>query len=188
MSNYAVRIAGDNLIFSAAHFIVLPGGVCEPLHGHNYRVAVELCGPLDEIDCVIDFAALLEIMKSILARLDHAVLLPTLSPRIRVVAGEAEIEVRDPQGDHDHELGSHVLMGRVPDMVPAPARRWVFPRTECRLLPLTSTTVELMANHLAECLLESLSARGLPRPSHVWIELEESPGCTAVCRIECSKP
>ena len=111
MPDYSVRIAGDNLIYSAAHFIMLPGGICEPLHGHNYRVAVELSGPLDEIDCVIDFLALLEIMKSILAELDHAVLLPTRHPAIRVSAGEEEVEVR---------FG---------------ARRWVFPRAECRLLP-----------------------------------------------------
>src|SRR5208337_3175130 len=94
MTDYSVRIAGDNLIFSAAHFILLPGGICEPLHGHNYRVAVELSGPLNEIECVIDFLALLRIMKSILADLDHAVLLPSRHPTIRVSAGEDEVEVR----------------------------------------------------------------------------------------------
>ena len=94
MPDYSVRIAGDHLIFSAAHFIMLPGGICEPLHGHNYRVAVELGGPLDEIDCVIDFHALREIMKSILAELDHAVLLPMRHSAIRVSVGEGEVEVR----------------------------------------------------------------------------------------------
>ena len=134
MPDYSVRIAGDNLIYSAAHFIMLPGGICEPLHGHNYRVAVELSGPLDDFDCVIDFLALLQIMKSILAELDHAVLLPTRHPAIRVSAGDEEVEVR------------------------FDTRRWVFPRAECRLLPLASTTVELMANHLAQRLLETLTA------------------------------
>ena len=114
MPDYSVRIAGDNLIYSAAHFIMLPGGICEPLHGHNYRVAVEVCGPLGEVDCVIDFLALLEIMKAIVGELDHAVLLPTRHPAIRVVAGEEEVEVR---------FGP---------------RRWIFPRGECRLLPLVA--------------------------------------------------
>ncbi len=59
MPDYSVRIAGDKLIYSSAHFIVLPGGICEPLHGHNYRASVDLGGPLDETDCVIDFAAVL---------------------------------------------------------------------------------------------------------------------------------
>ena len=159
MPDYSVRIAGDNLIYSAAHFIMLPGGICEPLHGHNYRVAVELSGPLDEIDCVIDFLALLQIMKSILAELDHAVLLPTRHPAIRVSAGEDEVEVR---------FGTAPLG---------------FPRAECRLLPVVSTTVELMANYLAQRLLETLAARGFARPQRVRIELEESPGCWAACEI-----
>jgi 6-pyruvoyltetrahydropterin/6-carboxytetrahydropterin synthase len=159
MPDYSVRIAGDNLIYSAAHFIVLPGGVCEPLHGHNFRVAVEISGPLDELDCVVDFLALLQFMKSILAELDHAVLLPTRHPAIRVTAGEDEVEVR------------------------FDARRWVFPRAECRLLPLVSTTAELTANYLAQRLLETLAACGFGRPQRVRIELEESPGCGAACEI-----
>ena len=159
MPEYSVRIARDKLLFSSAHFILLPGGVCEPLHGHNYRVAVELSGPLDGIDCVIDFLALLEIMRSILAEIDHAVLLPEKSPRIQVRPGDEEVEVR------------------------FDARRWVFPRAECRLLPVTSTTVELMAKYLAERLLDQLSARGFSRPKRVRVELEESPGCSAVCEI-----
>jgi 6-pyruvoyltetrahydropterin/6-carboxytetrahydropterin synthase len=159
MPDYSVRIAADNLIYSAAHFVMLPGGICEPLHGHNFRVAVELSGPLDEIDCVIDFLALREIMKSILAELDHAVLLPTRHPAIQVSAGENEVEV---------------LCG---------ARRWVFPRAECRLLPLVSTTAELTAEYLARRLLETLAAQGSARPRCVRIELEESPGCCAVCKI-----
>ena len=159
MPDYSVRIAGDHLIYSAAHFIILPGGVCEPLHGHNYRVAVGLSGPLDEIDCVIDFLALLQIMKSVLAELDHAVLLPARNPAIRVSAGEEEVEVRFGQ------------------------RRWVFPRADCRLLPVASTTVELMAGYLAQRLLETLAARGYARPQRVRIELEESSGCSAICEI-----
>lgn len=159
MFDYSVRIAGDNLIYSAAHFIVLPGGICEPLHGHNYRVAVELSGPLDATDCVIDFLALLQVMKSILAELDHAVLLPTRHPAIRVSAGADEVEVR---------FGG---------------RRWVFPLPECRLLPVVSTTVELMADYLAQRLLTTLADRGFARPQRLRIELEESPGCWAIREI-----
>jgi 6-pyruvoyltetrahydropterin/6-carboxytetrahydropterin synthase len=159
MSVYSVRIAGDNLIFSAAHFIMLRGGICEPLHGHNYRTAVEISGPLDDFGCVVDFLALLQIMKSILAELDHAVLLPTRHTAIQVSTGDEEVEVR---------FG---------------ARRWVFPRAECRLLLLTGTTVELMADYLAQRLLETLAGKGFTRPTCVRVELEESPGCWATCEI-----
>ncbi len=159
MPDYSVRIAGDNLIYCAAHFIMLPSGVCEPLHGHDFRVAVELGGPLDELDCVVDFLALLEIMKAILGDLDHAVLLPSLHPVIRVSEGDDEVEVR------------------------CGPRRWVFPRAECRILPLTSTTAELTANYLARRLLEALADKRFARPRRLRIELEESPGCWGICEI-----
>jgi 6-pyruvoyltetrahydropterin/6-carboxytetrahydropterin synthase len=159
MHEYSVRIDGDNLVFCAAHFIVLPGGVCEPLHGHNFRVNVELSGRLDENDCVIDFLALHQIMKSVVAELDHVVLLPARHQAIHVALSDDEVEVR------------------------FETRRWVFPRSECRILPLTSTTVELMAGYLAQQSLESIASHGFSRPRRLRIELEESPGWWAVCEI-----
>ena len=138
---------------------MLPNGECEPLHGHNYRVAIEACGPLDATGCVIDFGVLLTIAKSALAAIDHAVLLPTQSAQIRVSSGDSEVEVG------------------------FESRRWVFPRAECRLLPLQSTTVELVAGYLADRVLEGFSARGLPAPTRLRIELEESPGSRRFARF-----
>ena len=159
MPDYSVRLDGDDLIFSAAHFILLPGGICEPLHGHNYRAAIEVGGLLDEVECVVDFIALGNVLKTILRELDHAVLLPDRSPSILVAAGEDEVEVR------------------------FPPRRWVFPRCECRILPLASTTVELLANHIGERLLAALAAAKMPRPTRLRVELEESPGRRAICEM-----
>ena len=45
---YRVRLDKECHVFSAAHFITFHRDVCEELHGHNYRVAVEVDGPLDE--------------------------------------------------------------------------------------------------------------------------------------------
>ena len=55
---YHVHVRKDFLVFSAAHFITFNGNVCERLHGHNYRVAVDVHGPLDENEYVVDFIAL----------------------------------------------------------------------------------------------------------------------------------
>ena len=118
MPEFSVRLSGAKLIYSAAHFIVLPGGICEPLHGHNFHVAAELAGPLDPLDCVIDFIALERMLQSILGELDHPMLLPTQSTLLRVVTHETEVEVL------------------------APDRRWIFPKNECRLLPMASVTAE----------------------------------------------
>ncbi len=52
--SFHVRIAKAEHVFSAGHFITFVGH-CERLHGHNYRVAVEVRGPLDENHLVVDF-------------------------------------------------------------------------------------------------------------------------------------
>ena len=75
MPEFRVRVSGDDLVFSAAHFITFAGG-CEPLHGHDYRVAAEVFGPLDDDHCVVDFVVLGELLTAILRDYDHAVLLP----------------------------------------------------------------------------------------------------------------
>ena len=84
MSNesWRVRVTKDHLVFSAAHFITFNGNICERLHGHNWRVAVELAGPLDENSYVFDFIALRDALQAIVLELDHRVLLPTEHPAI----------------------------------------------------------------------------------------------------------
>jgi 6-pyruvoyltetrahydropterin/6-carboxytetrahydropterin synthase len=134
---YRVRIEKERLVFSAAHFITYAGDTCEPLHGHNYRIYAEVCGPLDENQYVIDFIALRDALQTIVNSLDHRMLLPTEHPTIDVseVAGEGidEVEVRHGQ------------------------KRWVFPRHDCVLLPVANTTAELLAAYIAQQLRDSLS-------------------------------
>ncbi|MFA6475086.1 MAG: 6-carboxytetrahydropterin synthase QueD [Patescibacteria group bacterium] len=58
--------------FSAAHFLTKYHGKCENLHGHNYRLAVTVTGPLNNDDLVIDFTELKNLVKKhILDILDH---------------------------------------------------------------------------------------------------------------------
>ena len=73
MSHFSIRVANDDLTFSAGHFITLEDGCCERLHGHSYRVAVEVGGSLNENQYVIDFVAVYNILKAILSELDHRV-------------------------------------------------------------------------------------------------------------------
>ena len=55
---YRDRISKDYLMFAAGHFICLPGSPCERLHGHNYRVGLELEGKLADGGVVCDFGLL----------------------------------------------------------------------------------------------------------------------------------
>ena len=159
MEHFHVRVSKDDLVFSAGHFITLEGGACERLHGHNYRVAAEVHGPLDENHYVVDFAALRDTLRAVIEELDHRVLLPTGHPAIRVAADPREVEV---------------TFGE---------RRWVFPQGDCLLLPIANTTTELLARYVAERLLDGLESRCRVRPTLVRIEIEECPGLAAVCQL-----
>lgn len=159
MQHFHVRISKDDLVFSAGHFITLEGDTCERLHGHNYRVAAEVHGPLDKNHYVVDFLALRDTLREIIGQLDHRVLLPTDHPSIRVAKGKEEIEVTCYE------------------------RRWTFPGSDCLLLPIPNTTTELLARYLGQRLLDELASRTGRRPSLVRIELEESPGFSAVCQL-----
>src|SRR5258708_11297254 len=59
------------LVFSAGHFITYDGNHCERLHGHNYRVAVEVEAPLDGNSYAFDFIALRDRTREITDELDH---------------------------------------------------------------------------------------------------------------------
>ncbi|NUQ62021.1 MAG: 6-pyruvoyl tetrahydropterin synthase family protein [Pirellulales bacterium] len=159
MEHFRVRISKDDLVFSAGHFITFDGDVCERLHGHNYRVAAEVEGPLDENHYVIDFIALRDALKGIVDELDHFMLLPTEHPLIRVSADDQEVEVRFRQ------------------------RRWIFPRCDCRLLPVPNTTTELLGRYIGARLLDDLQKRTGVRPKLVRIEVDECFGQAAVCEL-----
>jgi 6-pyruvoyltetrahydropterin/6-carboxytetrahydropterin synthase len=159
MPSFHVRISKQDLVFSAGHFITLEGDTCERLHGHNYRVTAEVHGPLDENQYVVDFLALRDTLRAIVAELDHHVLLPTEHPSLRVAAGQEEVEVTFGQ------------------------RRWAFPRSDCVLLPIPNTTTELLARYVAQRLLDDLVSRTGRQPTLVEVEVEESPGFSAVCQL-----
>ena len=153
---YHVRIEKERLVFSAAHFITFNGDVCERLHGHNYHVAAEVHGPLDENHYVIDFIALRDALQRIVDALDHRVLLPTEHPTIRVA--------ERPGGEHGEVVATH---GQ---------RRWVFPRHDCVLLPVANTTAELLARYIGGELLASLAAVDVPQPTRLKLSVDECDG------------
>ena len=58
--------------FSAGHALRGYKGKCENVHGHNYRVRVTLEGAqLDSIGLLCDFTELKQVMRGIIASLDH---------------------------------------------------------------------------------------------------------------------
>ena len=161
MPSYRVRLDKEHHVFSAAHFITFGGNICERLHGHNYRVAVEVDGPLDENQYVIDFIALRDELKTITEELDHHMLLPTGHPLLKVTSDDREVEV-----------------------VFAPdGRRWVFPRGDCVILPVANTTAELLAQYIGQRLLTAIQRRTGQRPSRLRVAVDENHGQWGICDV-----
>ncbi len=58
--------------FSAGHALRGYRGKCENVHGHNYRVRITLEGPqLDNIGLLVDFTRIKQILRGVIAGLDH---------------------------------------------------------------------------------------------------------------------
>ena len=160
-ATFNIRLEKEHHVFSAAHFITFAGDVCERLHGHNYRVAVEIFGPLDENQYVVDFIAVRDELKKLTDELDHRVLLPDRHPLIQVTVEEREVTaVFTPDG-----------------------RRWVFPRGDCAILPLANTTAELLARYLAERLGNALEQRLAFRAKLIRLAVDENHGQWGVCEL-----
>ena len=157
--SYRVVLEKERFVFSAAHFITYDGDVCEPLHGHNYRVRAEVGGPLDENQYVIDFIALRDTIQSIVDTLDHRMLLPTEHRTISVKEMEKEVEVNHGE------------------------RRWVFPRQDCMLLPVANTTAELLARYIGRELLNCLKPEHREAVKELVIAVDECDGQWGTCQL-----
>jgi 6-pyruvoyltetrahydropterin/6-carboxytetrahydropterin synthase len=158
--DYRVTVTKDYLVFSSAHFITFAGHRCEGLHGHNYRVSVTIEGGLNpEAWFVFDFVELKRIMKRLCDEIDHLVLLPLRSDRVKVF-----------------EEGENVRV----DVDGKP--RYLFPRKDCSLLPIPNTTVEMLATFLVTRLKETLGAEGTTGLTAIEMEVEENFGQSAIYR------
>ncbi|TMB94131.1 MAG: 6-pyruvoyl tetrahydropterin synthase family protein [Chloroflexi bacterium] len=149
--SHLVTLRGSGLSFAAAHFATF-GGDCEPLHGHNYRLTVEIAGGLTDDSWVIDFREAKTLVRSICRELDHKFLLQENSRFLRVslVADEYEIT-----------FGS---------------RRYVMPKGDVAALPIDNSTAERLAEWLAARIAAALSAAGAANLSSVRVGVEEAPG------------
>ena len=59
--------------FAAAHRLTGSGGKCESLHGHNFRVTLEVTGDqLDGSGMLMDFGDLKKTLRTVLEELDHS--------------------------------------------------------------------------------------------------------------------
>jgi len=150
MSRYRIALAKEDFKFSAAHFTLFAGGGAELLHGHNYRVEVELGGTgLDEEGLLVDLVSFKKLLRSRCARLDSVTLLPAKSRRLQWSQADGAFEV---------SCGSRVYR---------------FPEGDVLLPPLENTSIELLARMLWQELAPHLAGS---RVDWMAVSVEESAG------------
>lgn len=160
VERYNVRVTKDYLVFSAGHFITYNGDQCERLHGHNYRLGIELEGTLDENGYVFDFLALLELGRRLVGELDHRMLVPTGNAHLAITADDRRVRIVYRE------------------------KEWEFPSEDCVILPIANTTTELLARHIAARVRDGLKVNHGFEPRIVRVELEENFGQWAECVLQ----
>ena len=98
MERWSIELQKQAFKFSAAHFLIFPDGSAERLHGHNYRVAVEIDGALSRHGLVIDFKAVKPVIRELVDELDEHWLVPGRHPELRAVRdghGSTEVTYRE---------------------------------------------------------------------------------------------
>ncbi len=142
MARYRVILAKEDFKFSAAHFTLFGDGRAELLHGHNYRVRVELAGgELDGEGLLVDIESFKRALRALCAGLDSRTLIPGESARLQWVREGESVAVR---------FGE---------------RAYRFPAADTLVLPLANTSIELLARmlwhslapHLAESRVDTLA-------------------------------
>jgi 6-pyruvoyltetrahydropterin/6-carboxytetrahydropterin synthase len=153
---FTLRLAKGDFKFSSAHFTLFGPTEAEPLHGHNYRVLVELGGDeLDELGLLVETGILKRRIRELLFELDDRVLLPERSPLLAISVADGAIECR-----YDD-------------------RSYRFPAREVVLLPLVNVTMELLAELVWRRLADDLEAAPARQ---LAVEIEETDGQS--CRYE----
>ncbi|MGK2966030.1 MAG: 6-pyruvoyl trahydropterin synthase family protein [Tepidiformaceae bacterium] len=162
MPTRRITVERNRLHFAAAHMATFRG-TCEPLHGHNYMVMVDLEGELTADSWVWDFGELKAATKAICDDLDHKFLLQRESRFLTIAEHATEWEVSFPG-----------------------AGRYIFPKSDVAVLPIDNTTAERLSEYIAGRLTEAIRAAGLSSASRLTIGVEEMPGQTGWYTTELS--
>lgn len=159
-AGYRVVVQKDYLKFSAAHFIAYKG-FREPLHGHNYQVSVAISGKVGADGYVLDFGIVKQVTRSVCEELDERIIVPTRSDCLTVA----------------HEGPSVVLTYE-------DGARFVFPATDCILLPIVHASAEELAEYVLARLRDGLGAHAVRGLTEIEVGVSEAPGQAAYCRAE----
>lgn len=154
MERWSIELQKEAFKFSAAHFLIFPDGSAERLHGHNYRVAVEIDAALSRFGLIIDFKVVKPVVRQLLDELDEHWLVP----------GEHHELVATRRGDGSTEVRYR-------------ERLYLAPDEDVIIMPVNNMSAENLATWLGRELRRRLTER-FPelRVRHLRLSVEETPG------------
>jgi 6-pyruvoyltetrahydropterin/6-carboxytetrahydropterin synthase len=160
MERWSIEVEKEYLKFSAAHFLIFPDGSAERLHGHNYRVYVELEARLSRFGLVLDFQHVKPLVRELVEELDEHWLLPGQHAELRCerrADGVLEVRYRE--------------------------RYYAAPESDVIVLPINNTSAENLATLLGRECLRRLRARFPELEVYALsFAVEETPGQRGVYR------
>jgi 6-pyruvoyltetrahydropterin/6-carboxytetrahydropterin synthase len=165
---FEVKVAKDTFKFNAAHFVAFKN-FRERLHGHNYTVAVRLLGSrkIGSDGYVLDFGDIKAVTKKVCKDLNEHFLCPTLSDTIVITV----------EGDEGKENVK---------LVCEDGATFLFPLSDCSMLPIVHATTEELAIYLWCKILQGLDGELLrKRGIHTMeVTVAEAVGQEALFRYE----
>lgn len=136
MERWGIDIAKEYFKFSSAHFLIFPDGSRERLHGHNYRVFVEVDAGLGPHGLVIDFKQIKPVVRQLVDALDEHWLVPGEHPKLAVERGSDGVTRVEYAGE-----------------------TWTAPSGDVIVLPINNTSSENLAGWFARELMAELGRR-----------------------------
>jgi 6-pyruvoyltetrahydropterin/6-carboxytetrahydropterin synthase len=157
MAQYAIRIYKQHHNFSASHFMLFDDGTREPLHGHNYKVALTGRGDKLGQDMLFDFLDIKPIVREVCKELDHKLLVPQDTPMLQIEETKEHYQLHPKQGAY-----------------------FSIPKEDVLILPIQNTSAERLAMFIAGRIQEILMDRFDFKFAQLEVEVEETPGQAAV--------
>lgn len=154
---FSIKVYKQYFNFASSHFMIFENGGREPLHGHNYRVMVKGEAPQLEGDMVFDFLDIKPIVREVCDSLDHKLLIPKENRNLKIYSDKKNYIIETPDESY-----------------------FSIPMTDVLLLPILNTSAERIAVYICDEVRAKVSERFGFTFKSLEIEVEETPGQSAV--------
>jgi 6-pyruvoyltetrahydropterin/6-carboxytetrahydropterin synthase len=155
---FRLLLEKEDFKFSVSHFTIFGADKVERMHGHNYYVVVDIgVQSLDpQLGLAFDFNMVKPIIRKLTSGLDEHVLLPELSPFLKLDVNTDRVRATIAQSHYE------------------------FPRGDVIILPVVNVTSEELARHFSNLLISQLKAQPqiYARISSLNIGIQETRGQT----------